>query len=202
MKLVVGLGNPGRKYEGTRHNVGFQVLAQVARQLAVSGAKNKFDGEFAEATYQGERVYLLSPLTFMNLSGKSVQQARDFYSLENRDLLVICDDFQLPLARLRFRPSGSAGGQKGLEDVIRRCGSDVPRLRIGIGPVPASWNPADFVLGRFPAEDQSAVESVVRRAAQAVLDWLAHGIQHCMNEYNGPEPTTTGGSADSRDQRP
>lgn len=190
MKLVVGLGNPGRKYEGTRHNVGFEVLGRVARLLGASAARSKFDGELAEANYQGERVYLLCPLTFMNLSGKSVQQARDFYSLENRDLLIVCDDFQLPLARLRFRPSGSSGGQKGLEDVIRRCGNDVPRLRIGIGPVPANWQVQGFVLGRFTPDERAKINVAIERAAQGVLDWIAHGIETCMNRYNGIDPQT------------
>lgn len=188
MKLVVGLGNPGRKYEGTRHNVGFDVLAEVAEKLNASSARQKFDGELAEANYQGERVYLLCPLTFMNLSGKSVQQARDFYSLENRDVLIMCDDFQLPLARLRFRPGGSAGGQKGLDDVIRRCGSDVPRLRIGIGPVPEHWDVAKFVLARFTPDERQAIDAAVKRAADGVLDWISLGIESCMNRYNAAEP--------------
>src|SRR6188474_1382937 len=103
MKLVVGLGNPGRKYQGTRHNVGFEVLAAVARSLNAGSVRTRFNGELAEATCDGNRLLLLSPLTFMNLSGKSVQAARDFFQLPNADLLIICDEFQLPLGRLRFR---------------------------------------------------------------------------------------------------
>jgi PTH1 family peptidyl-tRNA hydrolase len=186
MKLVVGLGNPGRKYQGTRHNVGFEVLAAVARSLHAGTMRTRFDGEFAEATCDGHRLLLLSPLTYMNLSGKSVQAARDFYQLSNADMLIICDDFQLPLGRLRFRADGSSGGQKGLEDVIRHCGSDVPRLRLGIGPVPPRWDPADFVLGRFLAEENAAAEKMVEQAALAVVDWIRHDTAYSMNKYNGP----------------
>jgi len=189
MKLVVGLGNPGRKYEGTRHNFGFEVLAAVARSVNSGAVRNRFDGELAEATLEGDRLLLLSPLTYMNLSGKSVQAARDFYQLSNADLLIICDDFQLPLGRMRFRPDGSSGGQKGLDDVIRRCGSDVPRLRLGIGPVPERWDPADFVLGRFTAEESDAAKNMVTQAATAVVDWIRHGTAWCMNKYNGENKT-------------
>lgn len=186
MKLVVGLGNPGRRYEGTRHNVGFEVVAAMARQLAAGPPKTKFEGELAEVDYRGTRILLLCPLTYMNLSGRSVQAARDFYQLGNDGLLIACDDFQLPVGRIRFRPHGSSGGQKGLEDAIRRCGADLPRLRIGIGPVPPQWNPADFVLGRFQPAELAEIRPVITRAAQAVLDWIEHGLQYCMNTYNGP----------------
>src|ERR671924_550829 len=112
MKLIVGLGNPGRKYAGTRHNIGFDVLAELARKHGQAPPRAKFQGEVAEAAIEGEKVLLLTPLTYMNLSGSSVQPARDFYKLTNDDILVICDDFNLPLGKLRMRRKGSAGGQK------------------------------------------------------------------------------------------
>ena len=140
MKLIVGLGNPGRKYAGTRHNVGFEVLAELGRRAAAGRPRTKFQAELLEAMVGGEKVLLLSPLTYMNRSGSSVQPARDFYQLDNEDLLIICDDINLPLAKLRFRAKGSSGGQKGLEDILRRLGTDqVPRLRLGVGQPPAQW---------------------------------------------------------------
>jgi peptidyl-tRNA hydrolase, PTH1 family len=186
MKLVVGLGNPGRRYQGTRHNIGFDVLAATARRLQAGKPRQRFEGEWIETEYSGERLLLLCPLTFMNLSGQSVVAARDFYRLPNADLLVVCDDFQLTLGRLRFRPGGSGGGQKGLEDVVRHCGPDVPRLRLGIGPVPPNWDPADFVLGKFASEQATQVQDLIPRAVQATLDWVALDTAECMNRYNGP----------------
>jgi PTH1 family peptidyl-tRNA hydrolase len=185
VKLVVGLGNPGKKYEGTRHNVGFSVLDELSRRGKVSGCKSKFQGEVTEIEHAGQKALLLWPHTFMNLSGASVLAARDFYKVENEDLLVACDDFNLPLAKLRFRTDGSSGGQKGLADIIDRLGTEaVPRLRIGVGPVPPNWDPADFVLSRFTKQEQEIVEQIITRAAEAIEDWLANGIQVCMNKYN------------------
>jgi PTH1 family peptidyl-tRNA hydrolase len=185
MKLVVGLGNPGSKYAGTRHNVGFEVLAEVARRLGAHGPKVAFQGELATAEVSGEKVLLLCPHTFMNLSGGSVLAARDFYKLALEDLLIVSDDIALPLGRLRFRARGSAGGQKGLADVLRRLGSqDVSRLRIGIDAPPPGWDAADYVLGRFTAGQRRAIGPALVRAADGVCDWIRHGIEHCMNQYN------------------
>jgi PTH1 family peptidyl-tRNA hydrolase len=186
MKLVVGLGNPGRKYEQTRHNVGFEVMQELARRWA-GGArpKNNFQAEMVDAVIGGERGVLLCPQTFMNRSGQSVVLARDFYKLGNRELLVVCDDFALPVGQLRCRTKGSSGGQKGLEDTIRALGTDeVPRLRIGIGPVPPAWIAADFVLSKFSAEERLGVDESVKRAADAVETWAKEGIAACMNRYN------------------
>lgn len=185
MKLVIGLGNPGRKYEGTRHNIGFEVLAELARRAGTSKPKASFQGEVVDATLEGERLVLLWPHTFMNRSGYSVVQARDFYKLTNADLLVICDDFNLPLGKLRFRAKGSSGGQKGLEDIIRALGNEeYPRLRVGIGSPPAGWDPADFVLGKFTKADRSEVDLAVVRAGDAVTAWARLGLDYCMNHYN------------------
>lgn len=185
MKLIVGLGNPGRKYQGTRHNIGFDVLDEAGRRYMAGPRKEKFKGEIAEVNLGGERGLLLWPLTFMNLSGTSVGKAVDFYKLEAADVLVVCDDFNLPLAKLRFRARGSSGGQKGLGDIIRRLGSeDVGRLRIGIGETPPHWDPADFVLSKFGADEGEAVEQMVRQAAASIGDWAVHGVEFCMNEYN------------------
>jgi PTH1 family peptidyl-tRNA hydrolase len=193
MKLVVGLGNPGRRYEATRHNVGFVVVAEVAHRCGASPARSAFEAETRDVSIRGQRVLLMRPLTYMNRSGLSVQQARDFYKLPLEAVLVVCDDFNLPLGRLRMRPSGSAGGHNGLKDIIARLGSEqFSRLRLGVGPVPPGWDAADFVLGRFAAGDQAVVEGMIQRAADAVEDWVQHGTAWCMNRYNaaadGPPP--------------
>jgi PTH1 family peptidyl-tRNA hydrolase len=186
MKLVVGLGNPGRKYHGTRHNIGFAVIGRLVDRYGSGKVRVRNQGELTEANLGGVRVLLLCPQTYMNRSGSSVQPACDFYKIEPHDLLVICDDFNLQLGKIRFRRAGSAGGQKGLADIIQRMGSDaVPRLRIGIGPVPERWDPADFVLGRFSADDVGLADEMVGRATDATVAWVNEDIEHCMNQFNG-----------------
>jgi PTH1 family peptidyl-tRNA hydrolase len=186
MKLIVGLGNPGAQYEGTRHNVGFEVAALLAKDFAAGQTpRARFQGEVIEATIRGHKSLLLTPLTYMNLSGASVLAARDFYKIENQDILIVCDDFQLPLAKLRLRASGSAGGQNGLDDVIRRLGADeVPRLRIGIGPPPPGREATGHVLGRFTKDERAEIGPALVRAAQAAADWVDHDFKYCMNQYN------------------
>ena len=185
MKLVVGLGNPGRTYEGTRHNVGYAVLAEVARKFGIGRPKSKFQGEVLEADLDGENVLLLSPGTYMNRSGTSVRAARDFFKLPNEELLVICDDLNLPLAKLRFRARGSSGGQKGLADIIRKLGTEeFSRLRIGIDSPPEGWEATDYVLGRFSRQEIPQIEESIWAAADAVAVWARAGVQDCMNRYN------------------
>ena len=186
MKLVVGLGNPGKKYDQTRHNVGFDVLDALAERNAASSAKSKFEGLLQECAVGGQRVLLIKPQTFMNLSGRCVQQTRDFYKVELEDLLLVCDDFNLELGTIRLRASGSDGGQKGLSDTIRQLGTnDFARLRFGIGPVPDRWNPPDFVLGKFSSGEKPQVERQLARACRAVETWVTDGIREAMNKYNG-----------------
>ncbi|MGQ9576283.1 MAG: aminoacyl-tRNA hydrolase [Thermoguttaceae bacterium] len=185
MKLIVGLGNPGRRYEGTRHNLGFAVLAELARRLGAGRPNRRFHGELAEADLEGERLLLLGPLTYMNQSGTSVLAARDYFGLPNEQLLVICDDLNLPLAKLRIRPSGSAGGHRGLADVIDKLQTEeFPRLRIGIGPPPEDSDATDFVLARFTEQERPQIEQAVCSAAEAVAEWARQGIDYCMNRYN------------------
>jgi len=185
MKLIVGLGNPGRKYVGTRHNVGWEVLAELARQYGLGTARAKFQGEIVEAAIRGEKTLLLCPHTYMNRSGASVQLARDFYRIDNDDLIVVCDDFNLPLAKIRFRAKGSSGGQKGLADVIRRLGAEeFPRMRIGIGPPPAQWDVADYVLSRFNKEERKEIDVTISTAVGALAEWVDQGVDFCMNRYN------------------
>jgi PTH1 family peptidyl-tRNA hydrolase len=184
IKLIVGLGNPGRKYAGTRHNVGFRTVEELTRRWGDT-PKKKFHGELADARLSGTRVVLLSPHTFMNRSGTSVLAARDFYKTNDEDILVICDDFQLPLGTLRARSKGSSGGQKGLHDVLRRLGTQqVPRLRIGIGQPPEGWDVADYVLSKFEKDAIGIIDQEIMRAADAAETWVARGIEACMNEFN------------------
>ena len=185
MKLIVGLGNPGRQYEGSRHNVGFVVLGELARRKEAGPVKAKFHGELVETEFEGEKTLLLCPLTYMNQSGLSVQEAKAFYKIPDEDLLVACDDLSLPLAKLRFRARGSSGGQKGLDDIVRRLGTEeFARLRIGIGSPPQGWDWADYVLGKFKAEEKPEIEQAVLKAADAVALWVREGIDFCMNQFN------------------
>jgi peptidyl-tRNA hydrolase, PTH1 family len=185
MKLIVGLGNPGKKYEKTRHNVGFEVLNVVAQRNAAESTKEKFSGLVAGATIAGQQVLLVWPQTLMNRSGQSVLAAVGFYQVPLEDVLIVCDDFNLPLGKLRFRGQGSAGGQKGLDDIIRRLGSEeFARLRIGIGPVPDHWEGADFVLGRFTPTERPTIEERILDAAEGVECWVAEGIKGGMNRFN------------------
>jgi PTH1 family peptidyl-tRNA hydrolase len=185
VKLLVGLGNPGHAYLDTRHNVGFEVLDVLARRAGSPARRQRFQGETVQASVRGVPVLLLWPLTWMNLSGSSVLAARDFYKIPDSDMIVVCDDFNLPLDTIRLRAGGSAGGQNGLADILSRIGSQkVSRLRLGIGPVPAGWKSADYVLGKFPKADRDRVGVMVERAADAAEEWVALGIQSAMNKYN------------------
>jgi len=185
MKLIVGLGNIGRNYDKTRHNIGFDVLEALIARWPGASAKEKFDGRLMDGTIRGERSLLLWPHTLMNRSGQSVKAAVEFYQLLPTDVLVVCDDFNLPLGKLRFRSSGSAGGQKGLEDIIKKFGTEeFSRLRVGIGPVPDAWDAADFVLGKFGPSDRPMVDESIDRAVDAVECWVAEGIAVGMNRFN------------------
>lgn len=186
-KLVVGLGNPGSKYAGTRHNIGFEVLEKLARRGLADLPRAKFDGQITTIKLQGAAaVHLFWPLTYMNQSGRAVAAAVRFYKIDPEvDLLVICDDLSLPLGKLRMRARGSSGGQKGLNDILRALASQaIARLRIGIEPPPPNWDVADYVLSRFRKEEQESVEAAVEKAADAVELWCRCGIDACMNQIN------------------
>ena len=188
MKIVVGLGNPGRQYAGTRHNVGFDVIDYLAKGPGVGSFRSAFQSDVAEATEGGEKMLLVKPQTFMNLSGRAVRAILDFYKLTPTDLLVVCDDYNLPLGKLRVRAKGSAGGQNGLRNIQDQLGTDeYPRLRIGIGQ-PAPGEAVDFVLTRFKPGERTAVEDAIANAANGVLLWVRQGLAACMNRVNGPEP--------------
>jgi PTH1 family peptidyl-tRNA hydrolase len=185
MKIVVGLGNPGPKYDRTRHNVGFRVIEELCPRLGAGKPRLRFDATLAEGNLGGEKVLLASPKVYMNESGRAVRQLVDFFGLQLGDLLVVCDDFNLELARLRMRAGGSAGGQKGLADIIRKLATEeFPRLRIGIGRPPEHRDPADFVLSKFKRSEQNVMDDAVLRAAEGVELWIRTGIGPAMNRIN------------------
>jgi PTH1 family peptidyl-tRNA hydrolase len=187
MKLVVGLGNPGRAYEKTRHNIGFFVLDQLASLEPTAAWTKGFEGLVTDVRLAGEKVKLLKPTTYMNRSGRSVREAFDFYKVELKQLLVVCDDFSLKLGKFRFRSKGSSGGQNGLKDIALQLGTeDFSRLRVGIGS-PGLSDPADFVLSEFSASEKKLVDDCVIEATRAVEWWCRDGIDVAMNEFNGKD---------------
>ncbi len=185
MKVIVGLGNPGPKYAGTRHNVGFDVIDYLAAGPGVGAFREKFEAFIAEAKEGDETVLFVKPLTFMNLSGRAVRAILDFYKVPVENVLVICDDFNLPLGKLRVRTKGSHGGQNGLRNIQEQLGTDgYARLRIGVGQ-PAVGEAIDHVLSKFKPGERTAVEDAVASAAQASLVWVKQGVEACMNKFNG-----------------
>lgn len=187
MKLVVGLGNPGAKYAGTRHNVGFDVVDLLAARHGISLLAEKFHAWFGQLEVGGERAVLLKPTTFMNLSGQAVAAAARFFQLPAADWLVISDDLALPVGSLRMRAGGSSGGHQGLQSVIDRVGADDwARLRIGIGA--AIGDPAHYVLDRFDPDEDLTIRRVCERAADAVECWIEHGADLTMTRFNGEMP--------------
>lgn len=185
-RLVAGLGNPGREYERTRHNVGFMVVDALARR---AGAEFAHDPKWNADVARVGAVTLMKPMTFMNLSGESVGDFCRFFKLESRQALVVIDDVALPLGRLRLRPGGSPGGHNGLESVLMHLGTEiVPRLRMGIGAAKNSLT--GHVLGRFSSTEQPALDEAVDRAADAVEFAQANGFEAAMNKFNSKEKTT------------
>jgi PTH1 family peptidyl-tRNA hydrolase len=201
MKVIVGLGNPGPKYAGTRHNVGFEVVDYLAAAPGCGPFRSKFQAQVAELKEAGEQVLLVKPETFMNLSGRAVRQIVDFYKLPPADLLIVSDDFNLPLGKLRARAKGSHGGQNGLRDIQQQLGTDeYARLRVGVGQ-PGPGEAVDFVLSRFKPAERKAVEEAVAKAADAALVWVRSGIEACMNRANGPEPQPKKRRDEAKDEK-
>ncbi len=189
MAMVVGLGNPGSKYERTRHNIGFECLNGLLAKMGSPGVQAKFEGQYTKGRLGQRDVCLVWPLTFMNCSGRCVAQFARFYKIETQNILVICDDLSLPLGKLRIRKSGSSGGQKGLNDIIQSLGTqDVPRLRIGIDPTPSHWETTDYVLSKFTTSERAIVDDGLLKAVNAVASWLNNGIDVAMNDFNRDLP--------------
>ncbi|WP_278453419.1 aminoacyl-tRNA hydrolase [Thomasclavelia spiroformis] len=184
MKLIVGLGNPGKEYAGTRHNCGFMVIDRLASKLNVNVDQNKFKGLYAKVKYHGEDIILLKPQTYMNLSGESVNAVMNFFKIDKEDLLVIYDDLDMPVGKLRLRKTGSAGGHNGIKNIIAHLNSqDFKRIRVGIDRH-KYMNVADYVLSRFSKVESEAIEQGIENAANAVLDYLDNDFNHAMNYYN------------------
>jgi PTH1 family peptidyl-tRNA hydrolase len=189
LKAIVGLGNPGPRYRGTRHNIGFDVIDELAAR-----AKVEFESAPAEAViarWRGNNVLLVKPLTFMNLSGQAVGELTRYFKIEVADILVILDEVQLPLGRLRARARGSAGGHNGLKSVIEHLGSEVPRLRIGVGRGDSRRDMADHVLAKFDEDEFAEVARMTTRGADAAEMFVTGGIATVMNQFNGGDPVTT-----------
>ena len=185
--LLVCLGNPGDKYENTRHNVGFMVADEVAERQSKPIQRLKFKALTNVLDISGERVLVMKPITYMNLSGEAVRQAADFYKIPPERVLVVSDDTALPVGRLRIRVKGSAGGHNGLKNIIQHLGTDqFPRLRVGVGEKPhPDYDMADWVLGKFTGEDKKKIDASVKRAADAVACILSEGIDRGMGKFNG-----------------
>jgi PTH1 family peptidyl-tRNA hydrolase len=192
MKVVVGIGNPGRRYHGTRHNVGFDILELLARAAGATEARERFHSFVAEGAFGGDKVVLVQPQTYVNESGRAVRELIDWYQLPLDELMVVCDDLNLPLASLRLRRQGSSGGHHGLESISQWLATDeYPRLRVGIGAslteeecARAQVDTVDFVLSRFLPEEREQIDAACRRAVEAIDLWIHEGIDAAMNRYN------------------
>ncbi|MBQ6159611.1 MAG: aminoacyl-tRNA hydrolase [Oscillospiraceae bacterium] len=185
--LIVGLGNPGREYEKTRHNVGYRAADLLAKDAGVSIDRAKFRGLTRTAALAGQKVLLLKPETYMNNSGEAVQLAAMFYKLPISHILVLSDDISLPVGKIRVRADGSAGGHNGLKSIISHLGSqDFPRIKIGVGAKPhPDYDLADWVLSSFSAEEEKALAPALAHAAEAVLELMKNGPLQAANRFNG-----------------
>ncbi|MGN0148932.1 MAG: aminoacyl-tRNA hydrolase [Clostridia bacterium] len=186
MYLIVGLGNPGKQYEMTRHNIGFHTIDYIADTNKVKINKLKFKALYGEAVIGGEKVYIVKPQTYMNLSGDSVIEFANFYKIPPENIIVINDDISLDTGRIRVRAKGSAGGHNGLKSIIYQLKSDnFPRVKIGVGaPKHEEYDLADFVLGRFTKEEIPVMEEAILKASKAVEEIIRNGPQSAMNKYN------------------
>lgn len=184
MKIIVGLGNPGEKYVKTRHNFGFMVIDRFAQQLETECNQKKFQSFFCKKAMGQEEIILLKPQTFMNLSGVAVREVVNMYKCALQDIMVVCDDLDLPLGKIRIRRSGGCGGHRGLESIAASFGSTgFSRLKVGIGR-PAAECPSDYVLSVFSVEEEPLVAKTTEHACQALKTWIFEGIEACMNNFN------------------
>jgi PTH1 family peptidyl-tRNA hydrolase len=185
--LLVGLGNPGDKYENTRHNAGYMVVDEIGNRKNLPIQKLKYKALTSTTELGGQKVLVMKPVTYMNLSGEAVRQAADFYKIPAERILVISDDTALAIGKLRIRKNGSAGGHNGLKSIIQQLGTDqFPRLRVGVGEKPhPDYDLADWVLGHFTGQDKKDMDASVSRAADAVECLLSQGLDRAMNRYNG-----------------
>ncbi|MEG0707548.1 MAG: aminoacyl-tRNA hydrolase [Cellulosilyticaceae bacterium] len=185
MKLIVGLGNPGMQYAATRHNIGFEAIDTIAELHNISVNKSKFKALVGEGTIDGERVVLMKPQTYMNLSGESVSACRSWYKIANEDIIIIYDDVSLAVGQMRIRKTGSAGGHNGIKSIIGQLGTDIfPRVKVGVGEKPIGWDLADHVLGRFSDEEIKEIAPKLKDVSKAVETMVSKGVDTAMNRYN------------------
>ena len=184
--LIVGLGNPGPEYAKTRHNCGFRALDILAQKLGCKVDKGKFEGLYGQTTYEGHKLYLLKPLTYMNLSGRSVLQLSAYFNIPPQRIVVIFDDISLDIGRLRIRSNGSAGGHNGIKSIISQLGSqDFPRVKVGVGAKPnPDFDLADWVLSAFSASEEKSLQATLDRAADAALCIVSQGTMEAANRFN------------------
>lgn len=184
MFLIVGLGNPGSQYEDTRHNIGFKVVDNIAKEYNIEINRQKFKGMCGEGFINGEKVILLKPTTYMNLSGESVREVVDFYKLSNDDVLVIYDDISLDVGRLRIREKGSAGGHNGIKSIIAHLGTDIfPRIKVGVGQ--PNVDLVNYVLGKFTKEEMEVLNESIDASTIAAKEIISNDVKTAMNIYNG-----------------
>lgn len=187
MYIIAGLGNPEKKYFGSRHNVGFSVIDALSDKYGIELTETKFKAAFGKGRIGTERVILVKPLTYMNLSGEAIRPLCDYFKVDpTTDLIVISDDVELDVGNLRIRPKGSHGGHNGLKNIIAQLGnSDFCRVRVGVGKKPKEYDMVDWVLGHFQGEDEVAIKESVSRAADAVVEIMENGVDSAMNLFNG-----------------
>ena len=184
MFLIVGLGNPGSQYEDTRHNIGFKVVDNIAKEYNIEINRQKFKGMCGEGFINGEKVILLKPTTYMNLSGESIREVVDFYKLSNEDILVIYDDISLDVGRLRIREKGSAGGHNGIYSIIAHLGTDIfPRIKVGVGQ--PNVDLVNYVLGKFTKEEMEVLSESIDASTKASKEIISSDVKTAMNIYNG-----------------
>jgi len=185
MRIIVGLGNPGNEYKWTRHNVGFEVISKLAYDYNIDINKSKFKAMLGDGVIDGKKILLVKPLTYMNLSGESVIQIMNFYKEDIENLIVVCDDINLPVGNIRIRRKGSDGGQRGLRNIISALNTDnFPRIRVGIGSKPDGWDLKDYVLSRFIEEENADIIKGITDAGDAVIQLINGKISDAMNTYN------------------
>lgn len=185
MKIIIGLGNPDREYEGTRHNVGFSVIYNISDAYNIRVDTKKHRALIGKGVIEGEKVILAMPMTYMNLSGESVRELVNYYKCSAEDIIVIYDDISLDVGKLRIRTKGSAGGHNGIKNIIAQLGTDVfTRIKVGVGEKPPKMDLADYVLGHFTKEEQPVIRESADRARQAVAVILTEGTERAMNRFN------------------
>lgn len=189
MFLIVGLGNPGTRYEGTRHNIGFRCTHALADKYGLKGkSETRFKSLVSIGEIEGRKGIIAQPVTYMNLSGEAVLALTQFYKIPLESVLVVVDDTALPFGKVRFRQQGSAGSHNGLKSIIQCLGSQAfPRLRVGVGDPPPGWDLADYVLARFTPEEQAALEKIVPITVETLTYWVTHDTEQAMNRYNSME---------------